>query len=207
MKKPFTPVFTKINSRSGNRVEYSLRKEAIADYLEQSHWKPEHNVPLKNWPNISNQTIYFNENEITIEELNAVLKKSKNKKAPGPDNLPMDYLKMLDEENRKELLKTFNSWFNKRHIESELAEANIATLYKKGDTKLISNYRPISLLNAIYKLYSAILKVRIEMAVDHLITKTQFGFRKGNLVHKQSTLLEESSILVNKQMKTLFLCF
>ena len=42
-----------------------------------------------------------------------------------------------------------------------------------------SNYRPISLLNAIYKLYAKIIRSRIAEVIDEFITETQYGFRKA----------------------------
>ena len=41
------------------------------------------------------------------------------------------------------------------------------------------NYRPISLLNAIYKLYAKIVKNIISKVIDDYIASTQYGFRKA----------------------------
>ena len=57
-------------------------------------------------------------------------------------------------------------------------------IYKKGDSSSMENYRPISLLNSIYKIYAAVLKRRIAEALDDHIQKTQYGFR----AKKSSTL-------------------
>ena len=42
-----------------------------------------------------------------------------------------------------------------------------------------SNYRPITLLNAIYKIYAKIIKNRMASIIDDFITEIQYGFRKS----------------------------
>ena len=66
-----------------------------------------------------------------------------------------------------------------RRLDDALKEARIALIYKKGDTEKLENYRPIALLNTIYKLYASILKQRLETGLDAWLQKTQFGFRKN----------------------------
>ena len=43
------------------------------------------------------------------------------------------------------------------------------SIFKKGDTANLENYRPISLLNTTYKIYAAILKQRTEEGVEELL--------------------------------------
>ena len=52
-------------------------------------------------------------------------------------------------------------------------------MYKKGDTSKMDNYRPISLLNSIYKIFAAIVHNRLADKLDKYLQKTQYGFRKG----------------------------
>ena len=51
-------------------------------------------------------------------------------------------------------------------------------IYKKGDTSKYENYRPTSLLNAIYKIYAGIIQKKLAHILDKHLSKTQFGFRK-----------------------------
>ena len=68
-----------------------------------------------------------------------------------------------------------------RELEEHLF-AQVVTIFKKGDTQKISNYRPISLLNIAYKLYASIIQKRLATYIDPMISRTQFGFR-----HSRST--------------------
>ena len=57
--------------------------------------------------------------------------------------------------------------------------AHTASIYKKGDPKDQGNYRPISLLDSLYKVYAFLLQTRIADTIDRSLMKTQYGFRKS----------------------------
>ncbi len=57
--------------------------------------------------------------------------------------------------------------------------ANVASIYKKGDSSNLANYRPISLLQVFYKIIAALIKERLDVGLDFFNTKTQYGFRTG----------------------------
>ena len=175
----YTPNFTKINDQNGKRVPLPQRAKAVAEYLEQKHWKSKEVPPNYNNEFIHNQTLQFKLGDYTLSELDAVLRNTSDNKSPGPDNMQSEIYKALDSANKIILLNLFNKWHNDRRIESQLAQATVVSIFKKGDTASLENYRPISLLNTLYKIYSAMIKIRLEKALEHLITSTQFGFRKS----------------------------
>eukprot|EP00973_Karenia_brevis_P080662 11189936-Karenia_brevis.AAC.1 len=55
----------------------------------------------------------------------------------------------------------------------------ITLLHKKGDTRQPGNYRPISLLPIMYKLFSRVLRSRIQKKLDEAQNGDQAGFRSG----------------------------
>ena len=86
------------------------------------------------------------------------VKKIKRRKAPGPDEIPMEIFKEMDEENLEEILKLPNQWWKDEDIPTETLKARIVLIYKKGCTSSYENYRPISLPNSLYKIFAAILQ-------------------------------------------------
>ena len=77
-----------------------------------------------------------------------------------------------------ELLWILNRWWRQEHIPEEQLRARVILLHKRGATSNIDNYRPISLLNTVTKIFAGILKNRISEKIDDHLNKTQYGFRK-----------------------------
>lgn len=59
------------------------------------------------------------------------------------------------------------------HVE----EAEVVTIYKKGNPTDFENYKPISLLQILYKIYASIIQKRLAKSREPHLTKCQFGFR------------------------------
>ena len=63
------------------------------------------------------------------------------------------------------LLDVYNSWRKLGIMGISSRTSIISVTYKKGVKKDIANYRPISLLNLYYKIYTTILKNRIQQTL------------------------------------------
>jgi len=66
-------------------------------------------------------------------------------------------------------------WKNEQ-IPEEWTEGIICPIFKKGDRRLCNNYRPITLLNTVYKIFAILLHNRICTEVEHKIGEYQMGF-------------------------------
>ena len=180
LKHIYTPNFTKLKNVKGERSKTSQRAETVADYLEQKHWACNNDAPFINDRNpIHKENIHFDEGDYSLEEMNYCINRTCNKKAPGPDGIQNELIKNLDQTNREHLLKLFNKWNKEKSIDKNTSTALVVTIFKKGNTQDNANYRPISLLNTILKIYCAMIKIRIEKQIDRFINDTQYGFRKG----------------------------
>ena len=102
---------------------------------------------------------------------------SKCDKQPGPDGIIAELWKWLDAENKMYVLLLINSWWTQKSAPEDLFLARVAPIFKKGDTDVASNYRPISLLNSMYKLYMILIRSRMQEPIEQHLTKTQYGFR------------------------------
>ena len=67
-------------------------------------------------------------------------------------------------------------------------EGEMAVLYKKKDPRDIRNYRPITLLNVDYKIFSSILASRIASMLDDVISPCQNGFVQGRQIYDNTFL-------------------
>ena len=64
----------------------------------------------------------------------------------------MEAYKEMDDENLEKLVEIMNEWWNNEEIPDENLQARIVLIFKKGDTSVLSNYRPIALTNSMYKI-------------------------------------------------------
>ena len=72
-----------------------------------------------------------------------------------------------------------NIWYFTKRLPDDQLEALVIPIFKKGDPRLLDNYRPISLLCILNKLYAILLRERIQPNADANLPATFFGFRQG----------------------------
>lgn len=78
--------------------------------------------------------------------------------------------------------KLFNSVFDSGNIPNAWLEGVIIPIYKhKGDSNVAANYRPITILSCLGKLFTAVLNQRLTKYLDEneTVNENQAGFRKG----------------------------
>jgi len=103
----------------------------------------------------------------------------KRGKAPGPDNIIIDTIVEGGDIIMRELAKLFTTCIKQGKVPQQWKEANMIILFKKGDKRDLKNYRPISLLSNVYKLFTRILTNRLENILDSNQPREQAGFRSG----------------------------
>jgi hypothetical protein len=101
-------------------------------------------------------------------------------KAPGSDGIPNEVWKCINEEHKTILLETFNECWNTLSFPNEWSEIILCPIFKKGDKKNPSNYRPISLLNTGLKLYTMLISKRLNewCEKNNKISDYQAAYRK-----------------------------
>ena len=95
----------------------------------------------------------------TQEELDSVLRKIKNRKAAGLDEIPPEVWKSRQFDDI--LLRHCNAVYNQNPIDRWM-KGCILPFPKKGDLELAKNYRGMTLTSIAAKIYNALLRNRIE---------------------------------------------
>ena len=136
---------------------------------------------------------------ITPETVFKKLQKLKSAKSPGPDGLHPRVLKELSHTINTPLSIIFNKTINSGTLPAIWKTANISAIYKKGNKKLASNYRPISLTCIVCKILESIIRDTImkHLIQNKLLSQKQFGFITG-----RSTVLQLLHV-IDKWMETL----
>ena len=106
--------------------------------------------------------------DITVDEVMKVIGKAKSRKAVGLDNIPNEVLK--NDVSIQFLHKLFHKIFNTTIIPTQWKLAIIKPIPKGSsiDPKLPMQYRGISLLSTVYKLYTAVLNDRLVKKIQNV---------------------------------------
>lgn len=119
--------------------------------------------------------------DITEEEVRTALSGLKKGKAAGPDGVLNDLLKTTGDTIVPYLLTLFNDLFRTGDYPSDWAKAIIQPIFKKGDDENPDNYRGVSLLSCVSKLYTSIMNARLTAWAEenNILSESQAGFRKN----------------------------
>lgn len=116
-------------------------------------------------------------NEIEIRK---IIAKMKNKNSSGFDGLSNRMLKREPHAFSRLLTPLINKSLEEGVFPDCLKTANVIPIHKKGDRANLNNYRPISLLPVLSKIFEKIINQQLNTVVeDKYIDENQFGFRVG----------------------------
>ena len=119
---------------------------------------------------------------ICLKELRDALNNLKIGKAPGPDEIIGEYLKLFGQTFEHILLKLINVIFSEQIYPSKWTLNFLKPIFKKGNTSDPANFRGLAISSALAKLFSFILLKRLTNFIDHkkLLSPKQIGFIKGH---------------------------
>ena len=118
---------------------------------------------------------------ISNTEIISSIKSIHSNRSPGPDGICIEMFKSM----QNEILPFLNILFNQTYDSGILPEdwcKNIkCPIYKSGQQTNPENYRGISLINSISKIFTGILTSRLQIWAEEkeVVDESQAGFRKG----------------------------
>lgn len=122
----------------------------------------------------------FIDSPIELCELTSVLRSLKQNKAPGSDGICYEFYKNAPICFVKEILAVLNTIFLKEKIPACFKKSILLPLLKKGDPNCPTNYRGLSLMDTICKIFNNVLLNRLTSWIDryNIMNEFQAGFRK-----------------------------
>lgn len=116
------------------------------------------------------------------EEIKTALFNMALGKAPSPDGFrPIFFQKSWDILGHR-LIQLVKDVFTSRVVPPNLNETFICLIPKKKGPTEVTDFRPISLCNTVYKIISKLLVNRLRPILPNVISPFQTGFIKGTRV-------------------------
>ena len=125
-----------------------------------------------------NKTFTFQ--NVSTDKVALIIEKLNSKKASKSDDIPTKVIEEFGTFFAEFLSKNFNSCLETGSFPEDLKCAEVVPIYKKNDKKDKSNYRPISLLSNISKVYERCMQEQLDEYFRDLLSKYQCGFRQSN---------------------------
>lgn len=175
------------------------RRKRVSDEIEMNEWR-EHFMRLLG--GVDNKVRMGEEGrrrgvgeetEIEREELRRVLKSLKEEKAVGGDSIVNEVWKYGGEGLEECVWKFCNRVWKGDGWPEKWKDGIVVPIVKKGEGRIVEEYRGITLMDSIYKVYTGVLAGRLKEEVEakSCLSRCQTGFRKGMGTIKCAELLGE----------------
>ena len=114
----------------------------------------------------------------------------KNNKSPGLDGFPIEFFKFFWIDLKEWIYRYVTETFEKGLLTITCNRGVITCIPKSNkDRTLLKNWRPITLLNSLYKIISTCITSRLKKTLDTLIHDNQSGFIPGRNITVNTRLL------------------
>jgi hypothetical protein len=199
-------IFTINGSQTSNQAEIA---EHFNTFFSNIGRQQAENIPcfpnnnFKKYLNnpVTNEFVFTPVNEI---EITKIITELKPKNSAGDDNLSLNLLKRLKHKISLPLSILINKSLSEGIFPDALKLAKVIPLFKKDDPSYFNNYRPISLLLSVSKIYEKIVHKQLlsYFTNNKLLYAHQYGFRPLHsteaasleLIDRIFSLLDEDKI-------------
>jgi len=149
--------------------------------------------------------------KFTEQEIHKCITNLKNGKASSPsDKIINEYIKSTENAMMQIYVKLFNAILDTGHIPHTWLEGYIIPIYKnKGDPQDPVNYRPITIISCLGKLFTSVINQRLTEFLDknNIPGENQAGFRKQYSCTDHIFTLHSLIEILKKKKKKLYCAF
>ena len=149
--------------------------------------KNEHNIHTHEGSHFSNYltddikckyAFHLIDNNATIR----IIKHTKISTSKGHDGISSELLKLITNDISKCITVIINQSLTSGIFPNSLKIAKVTPIFKKENSKLITNYRPISVLPVISKIFESVIHEQLSeyFIANDLFCPQQYGFRKNS---------------------------
>lgn len=164
------------NQLSSNELEIANYFNSFFTNTGNTQNNPNSQPMNANVPTNRNYSFYIR--KINKDDVVKVLESINLSAANGYDNIPIKFISRFSNELSQKITDLINISIQTSNFPNCLKIAKITPIYKKDDKKEVNNYRPISVLPCISKIYEKIIQQQLEKYLNEnkIINPNQFGF-------------------------------
>ena len=138
------------------------------------------------------------EAEITIDELYKAAKAIGQNKCPGEDGTPVEFFVCNWQVVGSTLHRALQEGIRSGRLDPIFTKGYLVLLSKQGDPRLFSNKRPLTMLNALYKIAAKAFQLRLTKVLKNFITAQQSAFIPRRSIHHSVLLMSKLVLHANK---------
>ena len=125
------------------------------------------------------------------EEVQRAVLEMKPNSAPGPDGLPVAFFQTFWESIKAVIMPMFQEFYVGTLVLSRLNFGVVTLVPKVVGATDIRQFRPITVLNVIFRIFSKVCALRLAPVLQRLTHPYQFAFLKGRFIHDGILALNE----------------
>ena len=143
---------------------------------------------------------------VSAFQIQNFIKQMDASKSVRPSDPPIKFIKIAHEVLSPILARILNLCIQKGEYPSDLKEACVIPIFKKGKQHLCGNYRPISLISPFSKIFEKCVLFQLDsfFITNGLLSKKQFGFKRN--VSTEMALSNVYETFVDNFEKKLITC-
>lgn len=132
------------------------------------------------------------ESPFSEEEIKKAIFDSYSDGAPGPDGIPFIFYQHFWDLVKHDLMNMFDDFHSGRLDIFRLNFAMLTLVPKEADATVMKKFRPISLLNCVFKIFTKVLTNRLALIMDKLVASNQTAFIKGRYIPESVVTAHEA---------------
>jgi hypothetical protein len=123
-------------------------------------------------------------------------------KAPGPDGFPAGFYQKSWEIVGESVCGFVRRVWGEPSLIAEVNQIDICLIPKVDHPEFVTQFRPISLCNTIYKIVTKVIVERLKDHIPHIVSPFQTGFVPGRSIHENIVVAQELVHSMNKMSGT-----
>lgn len=119
---------------------------------------------------------------VTAEDVSDIIRSLPNRGSTGRDGISSFFVKKFSDILSPALAHLFNISISEGQFPNALKSSIVVPIPKKGDSRDLTNFRPISLISVISKIFEKAMAVKIVNFLNKhsIVSSSQHGFREGH---------------------------